>query len=541
MATHVVENQPPPLEGYNVFDSDRALKESIAHCAPDLSIGEAAALGELAGRPDSIALGFEANEHPPELRTHDRFGNRIDEVRFHPAWHALLGRATRAGLHGTPWQDARALPHLRRAVKFYVWGQVESGHGCPISMTYAAVPVLRAQPELAAWLPPLMQPDYDPRLIPVARKAAALCGMGMTEKQGGSDVRANTTRAEPAGARGPGREYRLTGHKWFCSAPMNDAFLVLAQTTKGLSCFLVPRVLADGTRNAFAIARLKDKLGNRSNASAEVEFDATAGWLIGDEGEGLQRIVEMVNYTRLDCIIGSAALMRAALVTAIAHATYRRAFGKTLIEQPLMQNVLADLALESEAAMALFVRVARTIDDSGRDDGAPLRRLGTALGKYYVCKRAPVVVGEALECLGGNGYVEESVMPRLYREAPLNSIWEGSGNINALDVLRILRKQPEAFAAWRDEIAPALAEPRVAAEAKRLEGDLRDPALGAAQARAVSERMAQLWQAALLLGYAPAEVADAFVASRIGGEYGRTLGTLPGNAELRAIVTRAAP
>ncbi len=541
MATHVVENQPPPLENYNVFASDRALNDAIAHLSPDVSTGEITALGELAGRPDVIALGFEANEHPPELHTHDRYGNRIDEVRFHPAWHDLLRHATSAGLHGTPWRDAQPSAHLRRAVKFYVWGQVESGHGCPISMTYAAVPVLREQAELAQWLAPLTQPDYDPRLIPIAQKSAALCGMGMTEKQGGSDVRANTTRAEPAGARGPGREYRLTGHKWFCSAPMNDAFLVLAQAPAGLSCFLVPRVLPDETRNAFAIARLKDKLGNRSNASAEVEFDATAGWLIGDEGEGTARIVEMVNYTRLDCAIGSAALMRAALTAAIHHATYRRTFGKTLIEHPLMQNVLADAALESEAAMALFVRVARAVDDSERDErAAALRRIGTALAKYYVCKRAPVVVGEALECLGGNGYVEESVMPRLYREAPLNSIWEGSGNINALDVLRVLRKQPEALAAWRDEIAPARAEPRVAAQAKRLDKDLRDPDLGAAQARSIAERMAQLWQAALLLSYAPSEVSDAFVASRLGGEHGKTLGTLPGNAALRAIVARAA-
>ncbi len=539
MATHVVENQAPPLENYNVFASDRALNDAIARYAPDASTGEIAALGELAGRPDVIALGFEANAHPPELRTHDRFGNRIDEVRFHPAWHALLRHATRAGLHGTPWQDAQPFAHLRRAAKFYVWGQVESGHGCPISMTYAAVPVLRAQPELSHWVSALAQPDYDPRLVPIAEKSSALCGMGMTEKQGGSDVRANTTRAEPAQTRGPGREYLLTGHKWFCSAPMNDAFLVLAQAPAGLSCFLVPRVLPDGTRNAFAIARLKDKLGNRSNASAEVEFDATAGWLIGDEGEGTARIVEMVNYTRLDCAIGSAALMRAALTAAIQHATYRRTFGKTLIEHPLMQNVLADLALESEAAMALVVRIAGAVDDSARANGVALRRIGTALGKYYVCKRAPVVVGEALECLGGNGYVEESVMPRLYREAPLNSIWEGSGNINALDVLRVLRKQPEALAAWRDEIAPAMRDPCVAAEAKRLEKDLREADLGAAQARSIAERMAQLWQAALLLSYAPVEVSDAFVASRLRGEWGRTLGTLPRSVALRAIVTRA--
>jgi putative acyl-CoA dehydrogenase len=541
MPTHVVENQPPLLANYNVFTSDRGLTEALAHHAPGSSTDELVRLGDLAGRSEIIALGFDANEHPPELQTHDRFGNRIDEVRFHPAWHDLLRHATNAGLHGTPWQDAGTHPHLRRAAKFYVWGQVESGHGCPISMTYAAVPVVRSQPELAAWLPALMQPEYDPRLLPIAQKSAALCGMGMTEKQGGSDVRSNRTRAEPVRARGPGCEYRLTGHKWFCSAPMSDAFLVLAQAPAGLSCFLVPRALPDGTRNPFAIVRLKNKLGNRSNASGEIEFDATLGWLIGDEGEGLQRIVEMVNFTRLDCTIGSAALMRAAVVAAIHHATYRRAFGAALIEHALMQNVLADLALESEAATALFVRVAAAIDESSHDpQAAALKRIGTALGKYYVCKRAPVVVGEALECLGGNGYVEESILPRLYREAPLNSIWEGSGNINALDVVRIVRKQPQALAAWREEIAPARDEPRIAAEAERLERDLTEGELAESQARAISQRMALLWQAALLLRCAPTAVADAFIASRIGEASGRTLGTLPRGTDLRAIVERAA-
>ncbi len=364
----------------------------------------------------------------------------------------------------------------------------------------------------------------------------------MTEKQGGSDVRSNQTRAVPAARGGPAREYLLTGHKWFCSAPMSDAFLVLAQTAGGLSCFLVPRVLADGTRNAFAIVRLKNKLGNRSNASAEVELEETHGWMIGDEGEGISRIVEMVNSTRMDCALGSAALVRAALVAAIHHAAHRRAFGAFLIEQPLMQNVLADLALESEAATALCLRVAHAIDDSPYDSqAAALKRIGTALAKYYVCKRAAVVVGEALECLGGNGYVEESIMPRLYREAPLNSIWEGSGNINALDVLRILRKQPDSFAAWREQIAPAHAEPLVARESQRLEQDLRDPSLGPAQGRAVSERMAQLWQAALLVQHAPSSVADAYLTSRLDRSSGRTLGTLRAGTALRAIVERAAP
>jgi len=543
MPTHAVENQPPPLENYDVFTSDRALVDAFAREAPGADAAELAQLGELAGTRETIALGFEANEHPPELRTHDRFGNRIDEVHFHPAWHALMQHAARAGLAGAPWRDSSPYPHVRRAAKFYVWGQVESGHGCPISMTYAAVPVLHAQPELASiWLEPLTARRYDPRLVPIAQKSSALCGMGMTEKQGGSDVRANLTRAVPAQSAGAGREYLLTGHKWFCSAPMNDAFLVLAKAARGLSCFLVPRVLDDGTRNPFAIMRLKNKLGNRSNASAEVEFDATHGWLIGEEGEGVARIVEMVNYTRMDCALGSAALLRAALVQAIHHAAHRRTFGACLIEHPLMQNVLADLALESEASTVLCMRVARAIDDAARDSGAaPLKRIGTALAKYYVCKRAPQAVGEALECLGGNGYVEESIMPRLYREAPLNSIWEGSGNINALDVQRILRKQPESLAAWRDEIAPATGDARIADALRALERDSDQLASSEARARELSERLAVLWQASLLAQHAPSVVSDTFIVSRIERRAGRNFGTLPDGADVRAIVERAAP
>jgi putative acyl-CoA dehydrogenase len=543
MPTHAVENQPPPLENYNLYASDYALREALALYGPDIDAEELSTLGELAGRADTIALGFEANEHPPELRTHDRFGNRVDEVRFHPAWHALLRHATLAGLHAAPWRDNADFPHLRRAAKFYLWGQVESGHGCPISMTYAAVPVLRQQDSIAdVWLPALTNAQYDPRLIPVAQKSSALCGMGMTEKQGGSDVRANQTRAVPATRSGAGNAYLLTGHKWFCSAPMSDAFIVLAQASKGLSTFFVPRVLDDGTRNPFAILRLKNKLGNRSNASAEVEFDATHGWLIGDEGEGLQRIVEMVNYTRLDCAIGSAALMRAALAQAIHHAMYRRAFGALLIDHALMQNVLADLAIESEAATALFMRVARAVDDSQHDAAAaPLKRLGTALCKYYICKRAPSVVGEALESLGGNGYVEESILPRLYREAPLNSIWEGCGNINALDVLRILRKHPEAREAWHLEIKPAWSERRIVRESLGLTRELVDTEPNEVRAREIAERMALLWQAALLVQFAPSDVADAFLISRIEGRSGRTLGTLPGYIPFRSIIERATP
>ncbi|HEY1976251.1 MAG TPA: acyl-CoA dehydrogenase family protein [Candidatus Baltobacteraceae bacterium] len=542
MATHRVENQPPPLENYNVFLSDRALVEALAREAPGASSNELTTLGALAGKPETIALGFDANEHEPELRTHDRFGRRIDEVRFHPAWHELLHSATAYGLHGTPWEDAQPYPHVRRAAKFFVWSHVESGHGCPISMTYAAVPAIRLQPEIAsAWVPAFARRAYDPRLVPLAEKNAALCGMGMTEKQGGSDVRANTTRAVPASRPGPGNEYLLTGHKWFCSAPMCDAFLVLAQAGAGLTCFFVPRVLADGSRNPFAIQRLKHKLGNRSNASSEIELDGTHGWMIGEEGRGVRTIVEMVNHTRLDCIVGSAGLIHEALVQAIHHATHRSTFGAPLIDRPLMQNVLADVALESEGAIALFMRVARAIDDAPHDErAAALKRIGTAVGKYYVCKRAPGVVGEALECLGGNGYVEESIMPRLYREAPVNSIWEGSGNINALDVLRIVRKQPESLAALRAEIEPVADDPRVAAELSALERDVSDVSALEVRARSVAERLALLWQASLLVQHAPQAVADAFVESRL-GRGGRTMGTLNATAAVREIVERASP
>jgi putative acyl-CoA dehydrogenase len=543
VATHAVSNQPPPLEGHNLFTGDKALAEAVLREAPGAPHDELRELGSLAGQPEIVALGFEANRHEPELLTHDRFGNRIDEVRFHPAWHELMRHSTAHGLHASPWTDPAPYPHVRRAAKFFLFSQVESGHGCPISMTYAAVPALRMQPELAQrWVPALAERAYEPRLAPIAQKRAATCGMGMTEKQGGSDVRSNETHAIPAAEPGPGAEYLLSGHKWFCSAPMSDVFLVLAQVPAGASCFLVPRVLDDGSRNPFAIQRLKDKLGNRSNASSEVEFDGTHGWLIGEEGRGVQTIVEMVNHTRLDCILGSAGLLRQALAQAIHHATYRRTFGKLLIDHPLMQNVLADLALESEAATALFARVARSIDESDRDpQAAALKRIGTAIGKYYVCKRAPAVVGEALECLGGNGYVEESILPRLYRESPLNSIWEGSGNINALDVLRIVRKQPESLEALRAEIAPALGDPRMAAAARALEAELRDTAALEVRARFIAERLALLWQASLLLQHAPHAVSDAFVVSRVARDWGRTLGTLPAGTAMRAIVDRAAP
>ena len=534
------DNQAPPLENYDLFESDRALREGIEREARGLDTSELVEIGTIAGNREIIDLGFAANANTPELTTHDRFGNRIDEVRFHPAYHALMALSMRHGLHGTPWLDRGASPHTHRAAKFYLMSQVESGHGCPLSMTYAAVPALAANREIQlAWAGKFGGRGYEPALRPIAQKQSALCGMGMTEKQGGSDVRANTTRATATSNAG---EYTLEGHKWFCSAPMSDAFLVLAQAERGLSCFLVPRVLPDGSRNPFAIQRLKDKLGNRSNASSEIEFHGTSGWLLGDEGHGIQTIVEMVNYTRLDCIIGSASLMRQALAQAIHHAKHRRAFGKNLIRQALMQNVLADLALESEAATALFLRLARAVDDSAHNEhAAALQRIGTAIGKYYVCKRAPVATAEAMECLGGNGYVEESIMPRLYREAPVNSIWEGSGNINALDILRILTKQPEAFEVLRIELLPALDDHRFSSALAQLESDMSKRDEIEFHARSIVERMALLWQGSLLLQHAPNYVSDGFIESRIAGVWGRTMGTLSIKTAVRGIIDRAAP
>lgn len=539
MVSHVVVNQAPPLASYDLFSADRALSDGVAREAPGFDRDELIELGTLAGNPDVIQLGFDANTNPPELHTHDRYGYRIDEVRFHPAWHVLMSTAASHGLHAAPWLDSVPHAHVRRAAKFYVWSQVEAGHGCPISMTYAAIPALRTTPGLAArWEGKLGARRYDPRLVPIDEKSSAICGMAMTEKQGGSDVRANQTRATRTSADG---EYLLSGHKWFCSAPMSDAFLVLAQTDGGLSCFLAPRVLDDGSRNPFVIARLKDKLGNRSNASAEIEFEGTHAWIVGEPGRGIQTIVEMVNQTRLDCIIGSAALMRQAVAQAIHHATYRRTFGAALVDHVLMQNVLADLSLESEAATTLFLRLARAVDESAANaHAAALKRIGTAIGKYYVCKRASAVAAEALECLGGNGYVEESMMPRLYREAPVNSIWEGSGNINALDILRILQKQPEAVEALRVELMPALEDRRVAAAVNALDRDLKAEELEW-RARSLVERMALLWQASLLLQHAPNYVSDGFIASRIVGEATHTFGTLPIKTALRGIVDRASP
>ncbi|MEU3183658.1 acyl-CoA dehydrogenase family protein [Streptomyces sp. NPDC006923] len=542
--THTVTNQAPPLVGYDVFNADRVLTEGVErHSAPGLldeTRAELTALGRTAGSAEAQEWGVLANENPPVLRTHDRYGNRIDEVDFHPAWHQLLGQAVSAGL-----TDAWGRPggHLRRAAGFLVWTQAEAGNGCPVSMTHAAVPALRVDPALAAeWEPRLTSHRYEPGLRPAAEKAGALFGMGMTEKQGGSDVRANTTSATPLDAEG---EYLLTGHKWFCSAPMCDGFLVLAQAPGGLTCFLVPRVLADGTRNVFRLQRLKDKLGNRSNASSEVEFDSTWARRVGEEGRGVRTIIEMVAATRLDCVAGSAALMRQSVAQAVHHTTYRGAFGGMLIDKPLMRNVLADLALESEAATTLALRLASAYDavqNGGADEERAFLRLAVPAAKYWVTKRCVPVAAEALECLGGNGYVEESGMPRLLRESPLNSIWEGSGNVQALDVLRALQREPEALNAFLQEVGRARgADHRLDAAIKDLLTELADLSGIEARGRRLVERMALVLQGSLLVRWAPPEVADAFCASRLGGDWGTAFGTLPHSLGLASIVDRARP
>ncbi|MFG2393806.1 acyl-CoA dehydrogenase family protein [Streptomyces lavendulae] len=539
--THTVSNQAPPLVGYEAYLGDRALTEGVERHLADADAGlrdevreELTSIGRAAGSAQAQEWGRQANENPPVLRTHDRYGNRIDELEFHPAWHRLLGHAVTSGLTDA-W--GRPAGHLRRAAGFFLWSQAESGHGCPVSMTHAAVPALRADPELAAeWEPRLTSHVYEEGLRPAAQKGGVLFGMAMTEKQGGSDVRANTTAAVPLDASG---EYLLTGHKWFCSAPMSDGFLVLAQAPGGLSCFLVPRVLPDGTRNAFAIQRLKDKLGNKSNASGEIEFDGTWARLVGEEGRGVRTIIEMVAATRLDCVIGSASLMRQALTQAVHHAEHRSAFGAPLIAQPLMRNVLADLALESEAATVLTLRLAAAYD-AGTDRERAFLRLAVPTAKYWVTKRCTPMVAEALECLGGNGYVEESVLPRLLRESPVNSIWEGSGNVQALDVLRALQREPQALNAFLQEVGLARgADHRLDAAIKDLLTELADLDGIQARARRVVERMALVLQGSLLVRWAPPEVADAFCASRLGGDRGSAFGTLPHTLDLGSVVARA--
>ena len=540
---HEVANQPPPLVDYNVFEADRPLVEAVRREGAEWAEARIAAVGAYAGGEHAQALGRLANENGPKLRTHDRYGHRVDEAEFHPAWHELLGKAVEFELHSSPWQDPRPGAHVARGAAFMCMSQAEAGIGCPISMTYSVIPALRTQPELAAeWEPRLLSAKYDPRNAPAPEKSGALAGMGMTEKQGGTDVRANTTLARPVNGGGPGAEYELSGHKWFMSAPMCDAFLVLAQADGGISCFLFPRWTPDGERNRFRLQRLKDKLGNRSNASSEIEFDSASAWLVGEEGAGVRTIIEMVNHTRLDCVMGGATGMRAGVAQAIHHASHRSVFGRELVEQPLMRNVLADLAVESEAATIAAMRLARAYDEAiaGDEEAANLKRIANAVLKYWICKRAPMHAGESLECLGGNGYVEESGMPRLFRESPLNSIWEGSGNVQCLDVLRAMIKSPASLEAFFAEVEEgAVSEPRLAAYASSLRDEFPgDVETIEVRARRVVEKMALALQASLLVRYGDEAVADAFCASRLSGDWGQAFGTLPAGTDFGRIIDR---
>jgi putative acyl-CoA dehydrogenase len=544
-------NQVPPLSGYNLFLSDKTLAEALPREGGDWAVEQITELGRLLGTEEVQRWGFDANENPPVLHTHDRYGNRRDEVIFHPSWHHLMRTSVEHRLHNLPWTEQRKGAHVARAALMMLTSQNEAGHTCPISMTFSAVAALRAEPEVAQeWEPRILSSHYDPRFAPAPDKAGMLVGMAMTEKQGGSDVRANITRAERIGHGLHSSEFLITGHKWFCSAPMCDAFLILAQTANGLSCFLLPRWTPTGEKNRFFIQRLKNKMGNRSNASSEVEFDQAWAQLVGEEGHGVSTIIEMVNHTRLDCAIASAGLMRQALVQAVHHARHRRAFGKLLIEQPLMRNVLADLAVESEAATLLMIRLARAFDR--RESDAQERafcRIATAISKYWLCKRAPVHVGEALECLGGNGYVEESIMPRLHREAPLYSIWEGSGNVICLDILRALAREPESVEALRQEFQSVSGSDKrldsyLSSVQSELSGQLKQSlnSSGAAdqgQARRLAEALVLGLQAGLVVRYSPSPVAEAFLSSRIDGDHGYNFGTLPGEIELEGILERA--
>lgn len=544
-ATHEVFNQPEPLVDTNLFETNRALRDALRFNAPQLDTAPLSRLGALAGSGAMQVHARLANTHTPELRTHDRFGRRIDEVEFHPSYHALMGAAVGAGLHGTPWaEQGAASPHVLRGAGFMLFTELEPSVLCPISMTYAVTPALRSNAAIYRdWAPRLTSRSYDPALKPWRDKAGVTMGMGMTEKQGGSDVRANTTHAEPNGSDDWGQRFRITGHKWFFSAPMCDAFLVLAQTASGLSCLFLPRVLPDGSRNALRIQRLKDKLGNKANASSEVEFHGAFGWLVGDEGRGVPQILEMGTMTRLDCALGTSGLMRQALALALNHTGQRMAFGKRLAEQPLMRNVLADLALESEASTMLALRLARAFDRRGDAQEAAMARLLTPIAKFWICKRGSHFAQEAMECLGGNGYVEEAgegIMARIYREMPLNSIWEGAGNIMALDLLRALRKA-DAAAALAQELAPARgAHPALDKLAASLPLRVEEMA-SEVEARRLAQDVALAVQAALLHQASTPAVFSAFCDSRLGGDWGQAFGTLSGRTDFDAILQRALP
>ena len=539
-ATHEVVNQPVELADVNLYDGDAALKEAVRREGAEWAANALGAFGAKMGSAEWLEQGALANKNPPELDTHDRYGRRVDLVRYHPSYHALMRAAIEEGLHSSPWTEPREGAHVARAARFYMQSEVEAGHGCPITMTFASVPCLKTQPDLGElWLPKITARLYDPRNVPADQKRGVTIGMAMTEKQGGSDVRANTTRAIPVGREGPGEAYELVGHKFFVSAPMCDAFLVLAQAPSGLSCFLVPRWRSDGTKNPLQIIRLKRKMGNVSNASSETELRGALGWMVGPEGRGVATIIEMVAMTRFDCMIGSAAGMRRAVAEAIDHCRQRKAFGAYLIDQPIMTAVLADLAIEAEAALTLTMRVARALDHRDDPHEDALVRLGTAIGKYWICKRAPGHACEALECIGGSGAMEDSPMPRLYREAPINAIWEGSGNVQCLDIARAIAKSPETLEAYFAEVGSAAGEsPTLAAHAAALRNDTRDLSDFEARARNLCDSLAATLQAAALIR-AGSPAAEPFCRSRLEARGAHNYGALSG-VDGAAIVKRAA-
>ena len=545
--THTVFNQSRPFRDVNLFTSDRVLREAVEREGGGAAVPQLMTLGAKTGSAEAFERGRLANDNPPELRAFDENGRRLDAVEFHPAYHECMALSMEAGLHCGSFEHlagaANANPNVIRAAGSFMAAQMEAGHCCPITMTNAAVATLLQQPDVAkSWLPKVFTRSYDRAFLPAADKSSVTIGMGMTEKQGGTDVRANTSQAVPASISGPGAEYLLTGHKWFMSAPMSDAFLMLAQAAGGLSCFLVPRFLPDGSINTLQFQRLKEKLGNRSNASSEVEFANAHGWLIGQEGRGVPAIIEMVTHTRLDCVVSSAALMRLSLATAIQHCQERQVFGKPLTEQPLMQSVLADLALDCEAATQLAFRLAGAFDRQDTEEDQAWRRVMTPVAKYWVCKIAPNFVYEAMECLGGNGYVEENGLARIYREVPVNAIWEGSGNVMGLDVLRILMKEPDAAALVLDRLTDqAHGERRLSAHIERVRELLHKPRELEANARTFMEGLAMAAAASLLRAHAPAFVSDAFIAARLDASRYRTYGTALGRADTAAIVARAAP
>ncbi|MBX8574705.1 acyl-CoA dehydrogenase family protein [Pseudomonas cichorii] len=538
--THQVTNQPPSLDGVNLYRIDLPLQTWVKRFGAGWAEPRIDAYGALAGGP-LMEAGFLANQNKPTFASHDRYGNRIDLVEFHPAYHQLMSTAIDHGIPSLPWTDPQPGAHVARAAMSYLHTQADPGSGCPLTMTFASVPALKLQPELAQiWLPKILSSQYDPRNIGIAHKTGATIGMAMTEKQGGTDVRANTTRAYPVGAGGPGQAYELVGHKWFCSAPMCDAFLTLAQTDKGLSCFLLPRHRPDDTRNEFYIQRLKDKLGNCSNASSEIELRGALAWMVGEEGRGVPTIIEMVAMTRFDCMIGSSALMRQAVTQATHHCGHRKVGGRLLSEQPLMQNVLADLALESEAALALTLRMGRALDHLNDDHEARFVRLVTAVGKYWICKRAPAMINEAAECMGGAGYVEDSILPRLYREAPVNSIWEGSGNVQCLDVLRALSKEPGVLDALFAELGDGHGDRHLRAHIEKLKAAFTDTSDIQYRARQLTEDIAVGLQARLLLEAGNAAVSDGFIAGRLLSS-GRVYGALPVGVDAETLLARASP